>query len=151
MPGINVNVFFVKQAHKSFRKLNCNTFFWYFIAGPDSESTDRDKQNLEEDDEEEEEGENGQEERDNSRGNPHEEQSQRPEEEDQDHKSAFEFIDPEEMEDLPEKSAQLYSQLDGVTEESENGIVKLQDVHEQMRGLYDEISEEFATKLIKVM
>lgn len=125
--------------------------FWYFIAGPDSESTDRDKQNLEEDDEEEEEGENGQEERDNSRGNPHEEQSQRPEEEDQDHKSAFEFIDPEEMEDLPEKSAQLYSQLDGVTEESENGIVKLQDVHEQMRGLYDEISEEFATKLIKVM
>lgn len=121
--------------------------FWYFIAGPDSESTDRDKQNLEEEQEEE----NGQGERDNSRGNLHEEQSQRPEEEDRDHKSAFEFIDPEEMQDLPEKSAQLYSQLDGVTEETENGIAKLQDVHEQMRGLYDEISEEFTTKLIKVM
>ena len=121
--------------------------FWYFIAGPDSESTDRDKQNLEEEEEEE----NGQGERDNSRGNLHEEQSQRPEEEDRDHKSAFEFIDPEEMQDLPEKSAQLYSQLVGVTEETENGIAKLQDVHEQMRGLYDEISEEFTTKLIKVM
>ena len=121
--------------------------FWYFIAEPDSESTDRDKQNLEEEEEEE----NGQGERDNSRGNLHEEQSQRPEEEDRDHKSAFEFIDPEEMQDLPEKSAQLYSQLDGVTEETENGIAKLQDVHEQMRGLYDEISEEFTTKLIKVM
>ena len=55
------------------------------------------------------------------------------------------------MQDLPEESLQLYSQLKGVTEGSENGIVKLQDVHEQMRDLYDDISEKFATKLIKVM
>ena len=80
-----------------------------------------------------------------------EEQSQSPEEEDRDHKSAFEFINPEEMQDLPEESLQLYSQLKGVTEGSENGIAKLQDAHEQMRDLYDDISEKFATKLIKVM
>ena len=141
----------MKQAHKSFRKLICSAYFWYLIAGPDSESSDPDRQNLAEDDEEEEEEENGQEERDNSHDNLDEEQSQRPEEEDRDHKSAFEFIDPEEMQDLPEESVQLYSQLEGVTEESENGIAKLQDVHEQMRGLYDGITEEFATKLIKVM
>ena len=55
------------------------------------------------------------------------------------------------MQDLPKESVQLYAQLEGVTEESENGIAKLLDVHEQMRGLYDDISEEFATKLIKVM
>lgn len=55
------------------------------------------------------------------------------------------------MQDLPEESLQLYSQLKGVTEGSENGIAKLQDVHEQMRDLYDDISEKFATKLIKVM